>query len=372
MKNIAVIGAFFGDEGKARVINYLAKDYKYVVRFGGGSNAGHTLYQNNVKIVRHLLPSADFTANQYAVLASGMVINPSELLKEVKESEKLFPGCAKKIIVDPDAFVITSDHLEEDLQNVKSFGSTGKGISVAYRDKIYRKGIKIKQILHSSVELLELQKMGVQFKYNLELYDEFKNNPIIFEGAQAVLLDINAGTYPFVTSGDCSLGGIFNSGFSYAMPTKVYGVIKAYSTRVGDGPFPTEIFGEEAELLRRVGNEYGSTTGRPRRIGWLDLPALKYACVKGGITNLILTKADVLNGFNRIKFCSSYDKNVFAGTDFFTANPVYSEIIGWENAKQVKEIKHFIDIIENYTNCTVDYVSSGVNPDDIFILKEDK
>lgn len=368
MKNIAVIGAFFGDEGKARIVNYLAKDYKYVVRFGGGSNAGHTLYQNNAKIVRHVLPSADFTLNQFAVLASGMVINPQELLKEVEESEKIFSKCASKIIVDPDAFVVTAEHLEEDKQNIKNFGSTGKGISVAYRDKIYRKGTKIKDILNSDESLLKLKKMGVQFKYNLELFNEFKNNPIIFEGAQAVMLDINSGTYPFVTSGDCGLGGIFNSGFSYAMPSKVYGVVKAYSTRVGEGPFPTEIIGDEAEKIRSIGGEYGSTTGRARRIGWLDLPALKYACVKGGLTDLILTKVDVLNSFDRIKICSSYNKEVFSGSDFFDATPVYSEIIGWGNAKQVKNIEHFLNIIEMHSGCKVKYVSNGVNPEDMLIF----
>lgn len=368
IENAAVIGSSWGDEGKAKIINYLAKDYKYICRFAGSSNAGHTLYFNGKKVVRHLLPSADFTLNQHAFLASGMVINPDELLKEVEESEELFPGCSSKIIVDPDAFVITKEHLEEDKQNVKDFGSTGKGVSVAYRDKIYRKGKKIKDLLENNPSLLQLKRMGIKFKYNLELYEEFKNNPILFEGAQAILLDLNAGTYPYVTSGECTPAGIFNSGFSYAMPTKIYGITKAYVTRVGHGPFPTKMHGEEAEKLRKEGVEFGATTNRPRDVGWLDLPALKYACIKGGINSLVLTKADILNSYKTIKVATSYKKPIFSGADFFDAEPIYEEISGWEDAKQVNKIKHFIDLIENYTGIKVEYLSTGPNTEDIIKL----
>lgn len=208
-----------------------------------------------------------------------MVINPSELLKEVQDSEVLFPGSAKKVIVDPDAFVITKEHLEEDKANVKAFGSTGKGVSVAYRDKVYRKGTKIRDLLKDNNEdLLELIKLGVQFKYNLEMYDEFSKAPILFEGAQAALLDINVGTYPYVTSGDCTPAGIFSSGFAYAMPKKVIGITKAYSTRVGEGPFPTEIFGSDAEHLRTLGNEYRCDNRKTKKSWLVRFAGIEVCC----------------------------------------------------------------------------------------------
>lgn len=365
-KNIAIIGGFCGDEAKSRAVHWLAKDYKYIVRFSGSSNAGHTLYHNGIKIVRHLLPSADFSINNYAVLGSGMVINPEELLQEVKDSELMFPGCAKRVIVDPDAFVITKQHLEEDKINVIKYGSTGKGVSVAYRDKIYRCGTKIQDLIKDNNIIIEsLKKMGVQFKYNLEMYDEFSKAPIIFEGAQAVLLDINFGTYPNVTSGECTPAGIYNSGFSYAMPSKVYGIAKAYATRVGNGPFPTEMEGAEAVSLREAGKEYGATTGRPRRVGWLDLPALKYAIRKSGITNLIITKLDVLDGFDKIKLATAYEKEPVCGEDFYNANPSYVEFDGWTDSKDNKQTDAFIKYIENYTERPVTYLSCGVSEEDI-------
>lgn len=366
-KNVAVIGGFLGDEAKARITHWMAKNYKYIIRFGGSSNAGHTIYHQGKKIVRHLLPSADFSVNNFAFLASGMVINPDELLKEVQETENMFPGAGSRIIVDPDAFLITSEHLEEDKANVIKFGSTGKGVSVAYRDKIYRKGYKIRDLLKDKNEIIvELQKLGVQFKYNLELYEDFRRAPLLFEGAQSVLLDLNFGTYPYVTSGECTPGGIFNSGFSYAMPAKVYGIVKAYATRVGEGPFPTEIFGKEAENLRHDGNEWGATTGRPRRVGWLDLPALDYACKRAGINSLIVTKFDVLNQKDSVKVCASYQKVPVSAADFFDATPHYVNVPGWVSAKySPSELNPFISLVEEFTHCPVEYISYGTGDTDI-------
>lgn len=369
-RNAAVIGSFFGDEAKARVIHWMAKDYKYIVRFSGSSNAGHTLYHKGQKIVRHLLPSADFSLKeQVAVLAAGMVINPNELLQEVKDTEAMFPGAAARIIVDPDAFVISPDHLTEDKANVIAFGSTGKGVSVAYRDKIYRKGTKIRDLIKDNNEVIaELKKLGVQFKYNLELYNEFSTAPIMFEGAQSVLLDINFGTYPFVTSGECTPAGIFNSGFSYAMPGKVFGIAKAYSTRVGDGPFPTELDGVAAEELRKLGNEYGATTGRPRRVGWLDLPALNYAIKKSGINSLIITKLDVLNGMKKIPLCHKYATPPVCAGDFFEAKPEYIDVPGWMDAKKVCDVQEFLDKVEQLTGVEVTYISCGTAEEDILYV----
>lgn len=374
MENIAIIGNCFGDEGKGRIVQMFAPQYKYIVRTGGSSNCGHTLYYNGIKAVRHLVPSADFRIKeQFAFLGSGMVINPDELLLEVKETESMFPGAAKRIIVDPDAFAILPEYLEEDKQNVKDFGSTGKGVSVAYRERIYRKGTKLRDLLKDNHQfLVALKEMGVQFKYNLEMYDEFSKAPILFEGAQSVLLDPSFGTYPFVTSGECTPAGIFNAGFSYAMPKTVYGILKAYSTRVGAGPFPTELSGQEAHELREMGKEYGATTGRPRRVGWLDLPALKYAIVRAGITNLVITKLDILNGMKEIPYCDQYIRDGKAitpvsGDDFFNITPSLKKCKGWDHAllSSCTGVHNFVNIIEEFTGTPVSYISAGVNETDI-------
>lgn len=367
-RNAAIVGAFFGDESKARVTNYLAKNYKYIVRFNGSSNSGHTFYYRGTKIVRHLLPSADFSHNNHAVLSSNMVINPEDLLKEVRETCDMFPEAAKRIIVDPNAFVITQKHLEEDRANVARIGSTGKGVGCAYRDKINRCGVRINDLLKDNNEIIcELQNLGVRFESVLSLFDEFEMHNILFEGAQSVLLDINFGTYPFVTSSECTLGGIFNSGFAAFMPSTVYGVTKAYSTRVGNGPFPTELFGNEAENLRKLGNEYGATTGRPRRVGWLDLPALEYAKKISGFTHLVVAKLDILDGLERIPVCTHYQKDPHSPCDFFDAKPQMISVPGWKNSKDTSQIKPFIKLISKTIGIPVRYVSCGVKDEDIML-----
>jgi len=366
MTNAAIIGGFFGDEAKSRITNYLAPNFKFIVRFNGSSNSGHTFYYHDKKIVRHLLPSADFSYNNYAFLSSNMVINPEELLQEVKDTEYMFPDVAKSIIVDPNAFVITAKHLEEDKKNIIEFGSTGKGVGCAYRDKINRCGIRINDLLKDNNEvIIALKNLGVRFETALSLYNDFEKFSILFEGAQSVLLDINFGTYPYVTSSECTLGGIFNSGFAAFMPSIVYGITKAYSTRVGKGPFPTEIFDESAEQLRKLGSEYGATTGRPRRVGWLDLPALDYAHKLGGFTDLIITKLDVLNGYKEIPVCIAYKKTITDQQDFFNAEPQFITLPGWNNSKDKVQIKPFINYIQNYMGCPIKYVSCGVNQGDI-------
>ena len=208
--------------------------------------------------------------------------------------------------------------------------------------------------------------MGVQFKYSFELYDDFAKSKLLFEGAQSIMLDCNFGTYPYVTSGGCGINGIINSGFSQFLPSKIYGITKCYCTRVGEGPFPTEIFGEEAENLRKLGNEYGSTTGRPRRIGWLDLPALNYACKKGGITNLIVTKFDILNGMKTVSVCHKYDKTPVCGADFFAARPEYIKMDGWKDAKDISQLKNFLLFIEDHVELPISYVSCGTGDKDIY------
>lgn len=287
-------------------------------------------------------------------------------MNEVLKTEAQFPGAAKRIIVDPDCFVISKTHLEEDKQNMKTIGSTGKGVSPAYRDKIDRKGTRLSVLLKDNNEtIIALKNFGVQFKHTLELYNELSKSSIIFEGAQSMLLDINHGTYPFVTSGDCSIASILNSGFAFAMPAKIYGVTKCYSTRVGEGPFPTELHDNEAEELRTLGKEFGATTGRPRRVGWLDIPALNYACRKGGITDLIMTKFDILDGRPNVPVCVSYGKPVYSGSDFFDTKPEYILINGWRNAKETNQLDQFINTIELYLDRKIAYVSCGTSSEDM-------
>ena len=214
--------------------------------------------------------------------------------------------------------------------------------------------------------------MGVQFKHVLELKELMQRSNLLFEGSQSIQLDLNFGNYPFVTSGDCGLGGIYNAGFAFAPPTKIYGIAKAYITKAGGGigKFTTELPEEEAKPIRERGNEIGATTGRPRRIGAMDFPALKYSVIKGGITDLIFTKLDILDGMEKIKVCYDYGKSVVCGNDFEDATPYYVELPGWKNAKNIDEIKPFIKHVEDFMGVPVSYVSVGVTDDDMLNIKE--
>lgn len=373
MSNIAVLGASFGDEGKGRIVHDFSKDYDWVIRFSGGANAGHTIYRDGVKYVHNLIPSFDWRAPRTrAFLGSGMVIDLPQLHLEVERLFKINPDFAAKIYVDPDAFLVLEEHREEDKARNAHIGSTNRGIGPAYKSKIDRSGVRVRDALNgktgSNWDRLAIEKLkekGVQFKHVLEMRQEMRYARLLFEGAQGVMLDINHGVYPYVSCGDATVAGIYASGFSFAVPERVYGVAKCYTTKVGEGPFPTEIFGEEAESLRKLGNEYGATTGRPRRIGWIDLPAIKYACQKGGIDNLILTKFDILNGLKEVKMCAKYSKPPVCSKDFFNAEPQYTTVPGWENAKEDEQLIPFMRKVEKYTGVSVAYVSCGINPEDI-------
>jgi adenylosuccinate synthase len=374
MTNIAVLGAVFGDEGKGNITHHFSKDYDWVVRFGGGANAGHTIYRDGVKYVHNLLPSVDFRHKHIkSYLGAGMVIDLEKLRDEVVEAEKHYPGVASTIYVDKDAFLVTKKHKEEDAATNAHIGSTNRGIGPAYKDKVGRCGYRVGDLFYGGLFegcmplgtlAIELVKLGVHFKYIMEMESEFKNSDIIFEGAQGVLLDINHGIYPFVSSSDCCASGIVSSGFGFVKVDKVYGVAKAYTTKVGGGPFPTEYEGKEAEDLRERGHEYGATTGRPRRVGALDLPALKYACKKGGITDLIVTKFDILDDSEEVKVCSAYKHAPVCSSDFFKAEPIYTKIKGW-SSKNKNELEEFINMIASSTGVDIRYISWGTDPKDI-------
>jgi len=380
MSNIAVLGTLYGDEGKGRIVHYMSKDYDWVIRFNGGANAGHTIYRmingERKKYIHNLLPSFDWTKpNQKAFLAQRMVIDLEQLYNEIhaieidifKTTEKPCNGCvAKRVYVDPDAFVVLPKHKEEDKAKNGHIGSTNRGIGPAYKDKVNRSGKRVKDLIKENNRAAwNLKRMGVQFKHALELRDEFENSNLLFEGAQGAMIDLNHGVYPFVSCSDTTIGGIYSSGFAWVKLDKVYGITKAYMTKVGEGPFPTELFGDEAENLRKIGGEYGATTGRPRRIGWLDLPMLKYACAKSGITDLIVTKMDILYGMDSVPVCSAYDKEPVSASNFYDTKCQYLKMPGW-NEPYDDTSKSFLNFIGSYAGCPVNMISCGVSDEDIF------
>lgn len=376
MSNIAVLGAALGDEAKGRVTHWLSPQYDWVIRFGGGANAGHTIYRDGKKFVHNLLPSVDFrNPNIKAYLGAGMVIDLRKLRDEVLAAEEAYPGSASRIYVDREAFMVLDEHIEEDKQTNAHIGSTNRGVGPAYRDKVARKGIRIDDMwgtkrfgLNKDYDnaLYHLMERGVNFTHVLSMEKKMKSSKLLFEGAQGILLDINHGIYPYVSCGDATIGGIYASGFGFAKIDKVYGIAKVYATKVGTGPFPTEVQGKLADDLRIHGNEFGSTTGRPRRIGWLDIPALRYACQKGNITDLILTKFDILDGMEQVPVCVSYDgTQPVCPSDFFHAKPTYENVQGWNDCFIDSQLEPFISKVEHHSGVSVSHISCGTGEHDI-------
>jgi adenylosuccinate synthase len=370
--NIAVLGACWGDEGKGHIVHHFSANYDWVVRFNGGANAGHTIYRDGIKYVHNLMPSFDWRSERpKAFLSSGMVIDLTQLTLEVSNLAKVNKQLPARVYVDPDAFLVLPEHQEEDRQNNAHIGSTNRGIGPAYKAKIGRTGIRIRNVLNGYSDIninnciKELKSYGVNFISLLDLKSEMKYSDILYEGAQGIMLDINHGIYPYVSCSESTVAGIYSAGFHFEPPEKVYGVAKCYTTKVGEGPFPTELLGEEAEKLRKQGKEYGATTGRPRRIGWADLPALKYACEKGGITNLIFTKFDILNGMENVKVCHQYGKMPTCSDDFFHAQPLYKDVPGWVDAHNDAQLIPFIQLVEGVTEHHVSYISRGTDSKDI-------
>jgi adenylosuccinate synthase len=367
--NTAIFGGFFGDEAKGAITHALSNQYDWVVRYNGGANSGHTIYRNinNVltKYVHNLVPSFDWTnPNLKAFIGQGMVIDLEQLYTELSNLPK---NVVSRTYIDKDAFIVTQKHKDIDSINNEYIGSTKRGIGPAYSDKVARSSQRIESVMDSNI-IFQLKNLGLNFTNVLELKESFKNTNLLFEGAQSILLDIDHGTYPFVSSSNTAIAGIHSSGFSFVPLHNVYGVVKCYATRVGNGPFPTEIFGDDAEELRQLGKEYGATTGRPRRVGWLDLPALKYARDKGGLNKLIITKLDILNGCKTIKICNEYNKCPICPSDFFTAIPQYIELPGWNDSHNVNEIQPFLKYIEEQVELPVEYITCGISPKDFIKL----
>ncbi|GIW48584.1 MAG: adenylosuccinate synthetase [Caloramator sp.] len=418
MSALVVIGAQWGDEGKGKITDFLAEGADVVVRYQGGNNAGHTVEVLDKKYKLHLIPSGILYDTKLCVIGNGVVIDPMAFFEELNylegEGVNVSP---EKLVVSDRAHVIMPYHkildkLSEQKRGSKDIGTTGKGIGPCYTDKHERTGIRIcdllnKETLKEKLELNiaaknkiikeiyggeELNFDEVYSKYveygerlrpyvkdtSVILYDAIKaNKKVLFEGAQGTLLDIDYGTYPYVTSSHPISGGVcIGAGIGPTMVSNAIGVCKAYTTRVGKGPFPTELFDEMGDYIREKGFEYGTTTGRARRCGWLDLVILKYAVRISGLTSLAITKLDTLANIDKIKVCVGYelDGNVI---DYFPASlddlerckPIYREFDGWdssvEKAKNFDDLhenaKKYLRFIEEYTDTRVSIVSVGPN-----------
>lgn len=411
MKLNVLLGLQWGDEGKGKIVDVLAPKFDVIARFQGGPNAGHTLEFNEIKHVLHTIPSGVFRHETINIIGNGVVIDPVIFMKEIEELQELNIDLTKTLFISKRAHIILPSHrildaASEAAKGKTKIGSTLKGIGPTYMDKTGRNGLRIGDIINPGfkekyVSLTNKHKgllKQYDFEYDLKEYEEnwFKgieliksfriieseheiNNYIeegkliLAEGAQGTLLDIDFGSYPFVTSSNTICAGAC-TGLGVA-PNKIgniIGIFKAYCTRVGSGPFPTELENEEGEILRKQGHEFGATTGRPRRCGWLDLPALKYAVMLNGVTELIVTKADVLTGFDTIKVCTHYKLN---GKEIYylpyeinePIEPIFKEFKGWkEDISKIDvydqlptEFKDYLNYVENEVKVPIKIISVG-------------
>ncbi len=373
-----VIGTQWGDEGKGKVVDYYSKDVDYVVRFQGGNNAGHTIKVGEEVYKLHLIPSG-VIQGKIGIIGNGVVIDPEVLIKEINNVKNR--GLKPKLLISDRANIIMSYHkiidgVEEKFLGNKKIGTTGKGIGPCYSDKISRNGIRAidltnKEILSKKLDVIipskekifnayeiteKLDKNIILEKYldfgkqlkkyitqtHIELNKAIKSRKnILLEGAQGTMLDIDFGTYPYTTSSNTIAGGsCIGTGIGPRNIDEIIGIIKAYTTRVGEGPLPTELFNEAGDHLQKKGHEYGTTTNRPRRCGWLDLVVVKHSCMISDVTKIVITKLDVLNGLDNVKICTKY-KLDNEEIRYFPANiedvkkckPIYREFRGWNQIK---------------------------------------
>tara|TARA_B100001123_G_C15204665_1_gene984754 strand:- start:16 stop:1275 length:1260 start_codon:yes stop_codon:yes gene_type:complete len=412
----AIIGAQWGDEGKGKIVDLLSKDAKIVARFQGGANAGHTVYYNNQKIVLHQIPSGILRDNCECILGNGMVVDPIGLVDEIKMVESYGVKCMDNIHIATNAHIVTPIHKEIDLASEKAsnnkIGTTGRGIGPTYVDKYDRNGLRASELGDESYIITHLQKkLDKSIKMGLieaskeqdikqmfpnfisacqqihkhvsdvfRLLHESKGN-ILIEGAQGTLLDIDHGTYPYVTSSNASSAGIGTGlGFPMNKVDSIIGIFKAYTTRVGKGPFPTELFDNYGKTIRDVGKEYGATTGRERRCGWFDGVAAKYTCLANGFTDIALTKLDVLDGFDSIKVCTHYEINGEQTSSFSKlinqldlVKPIYERIDGWDSptagvtnyCELPENAKIYIDYLSRLMNTKISIISTGPGRNEI-------
>ncbi len=416
-----ILGLQWGDEGKGKIVDYFAPKYDIIARFQGGPNAGHTLYMNGNKIVLHQIPSGIFHQDKINIIGNGVVLDPVTLKRECDSVAKYGIDVKKNLFIAERTNLIVPTHRALDKASEKSkgdskIGSTLKGIGPAYMDKTGRNALRVGDLADKTfttqyIKLrLKHQKIldSFHFDEDISAWEEeffeaveflrtlnivngeyFINNKIsegkkiLAEGAQGSMLDVDFGTFPFVTSSNTISAGVCTGlGVPPRNIRDVLGVTKAYCTRVGGGPFPTELNDETGEELRNIGNEFGATTGRPRRCGWLDLIALKYSCMLNGVTQIVMTKADVLDTFQELKVCTAYNINgeekheVPFQMTRMNLQPVYTDFAGWKsNSSSIRhaanlpvEMSNYIKFIDAYIQAPVKFVSNGPGREQIICL----
>ena len=405
--SIAILGAQWGDEGKGKIVDLLTENSDAVVRFQGGHNAGHTLVVDNKTTILHLVPSGILHKNVKCIIGNGVVLSLDALSEEIEVLQKNNIDIKGRLFISDNCPLILPVHIAVDQarelkKGKEKIGTTGRGIGPAYEDKISRRGIRLGDLNDEKIffeklkELLEYHNFILKNYFDSEVFslnelndkllsqhEEYKDyivdvpalieelfsceKKIVFEGAQGSLLDIDHGTYPFVTSSNTTIGGIFTgSGVSPKKIDYILAIVKAYTTRVGSGPFITELFDENGKILSERGHEFGATTGRERRCGWLDLVSLKRSIMINGFTGICLTKLDVLDTLDTIKICINYENN----------KPVYKEYEGWKtNISKVKNFKDlpknakiYIKDIEEFLDIPIDIISNGADRDENIII----
>ena len=415
-KITTIVGAQWGDEGKGKITDFFASESDYVVRFHGGNNAGHTVIVNGKTFKLHLIPSGVIYGEPLSVIGNGVVVDPKALINEIEYLKN--KGIEPKLMVSDRAHVIMPYHIALDgaLSNHQedlAAGSTNRGIAPVYADKMYRNGIRMIDLLEPDVFNEKLSKgynfnkglienaLGQSLDYtkkeiyetyieygkilkpyisdvSVELFEAYnKGKNILFEGAQGMSLDVDHGIYPYTTSSNTAAGHVsIGTGVSFKSVNRTIGVVKAYLSRVGESPLPTELKDKTADYIRESGGEYGTTTGRPRRIGWLDLVQVRQAVRVNGLTEIALTKLDVLNNIDELMICNSYkidDREIYeipaSLSEYRIAKPVYQKLKGWKDipdniwdkgfSKLPREIKEYISFIEERVNCNVTIVSVG-------------
>jgi adenylosuccinate synthase len=409
MQTMAIIGAQWGDEGKGKITDLLAEQCDLVVRYQGGHNAGHTIWVNGKKTVLHVIPSGVLHSSCLSVIGHGVVLEPENFLTELNRIQAVTKVTPDNLKLSSTATVITNYHklldAAREAQGPEKIGTTGKGIGPAYEDKVSRRAIKVKDLLDKDTLVRRLSmgyaEKAILFKhlyqidipaieeeverlygYGLSLKDYVtdtfslidkklsEGKRILYEGAQGILLDIDYGTYPYVTSSSTAASGIYTgAGIPGKKLEEVIGVAKAYTTRVGEGPFPTELFDEVGTLIQINGNEFGATTGRKRRCGWLDIPLLRYSVKCSQLTSIALTKLDILSGLDVLKVCYAYEVNgkivdcAYPGINLYNAKPLYRDFTPFKDdfsdGKSSKELDAYMSFIQESLSIPVGIYAYG-------------
>ena len=423
-KNIVVLGIQWGDEGKGKIVDLLTRHVGAVVRFQGGHNAGHTLVVDGQKTILHLIPSGILHSNVKCFIGSGVVLSPTALIQEIGALQGSVTDIEQRLRISHTCPVIMPYHilldkLRESAKGKKAIGTTGRGIGPAYEDKAARRGIRFGDLLNEDAcrsrieEVLDYHNFVLKHFYHSDTIDAddlvresltfgeqlapmvgdvtveltdciSQGDSILFEGAQGTMLDIDHGTYPYVTSSNTTAGAASTgSGVGPMLIDGILGIAKAYTTRVGGGPFPTELFDDTGAILASRGQEFGSTTGRPRRCGWFDAVMVRRACLINGVSSLCLTKLDVLDGLDEIKICTGYEEDGAPVEGFpdmgrlSSCRPIYEVLPGWQAATSgiktysalPQAAKDYIDRLENLTDCSVDLISTGPDRVDTIVRK---